>query len=102
MADIAMTYTAVENLANSIDDMRRQLEDMRSALDTLVSSTEGSWKGSAHKKFVSSYQKLEPKMHDIGNLLEEYSRRIRSAMKSQQDTDANSAAGLSSTAIVSF
>lgn len=96
MADVSMSYTAVENLADEVSQMQTQLEEILDSLDALVNSKTGKWKGRAHQKFVSSYQSLEPKLRDICKGLGGYASEIRKAASDQANTDKTSAKNFTS------
>lgn len=98
--DVSITYDAVLEIAQRIDDSRIGFSDMQEQLDRLVDGLSGKWKGAAQKEFSAAYEKLRPKLKVINSTLEKYSQLIRAYVQRQQEQDAESAKSSANTAFV--
>ena len=53
MADISMSYYALEDLASDIGQLKEQLNAAKEELNQLISTTDGRWKGCAQLEFAA-------------------------------------------------
>lgn len=86
-----MEYSSMEALADEVDNIQKDFLSMCKDLDTLVESLEGQWQGTAQKEFAVAYSKLRPKLTEIGNVLEKYTKAIKQTVTNEEETEIKSA-----------
>lgn len=94
-----MEYSSMEALADEVGNIQKDFLSMCKDLDKLVESLEGQWQGTAQKEFAVAYSKLRPKLTEIGNVLEKYTKAIKQTITNEEETEKESAAKLAGTKI---
>ena len=91
MADISMSYYALEDLASDIGQLKEQLNAAKEELNQLISTTDGRWKGCAQLEFAAAYDKLRPKLQSMNDVLECYQAELQRTMEREKETEHLSA-----------
>lgn len=91
MADVAMDFAMVAELAKNISTKRDELEQMLNDMDDLVDGAANRWRGKAHQRFSATYQSIEADLRRVVEGLENYQKTIESSKIGMEDTDRNSA-----------
>lgn len=91
MADVKMTYTAMEENANKVQQHKEEFDSMITGMTNVIATLRGSWKGPAMTAFETAFEEVRPKLNNLSTLLGNFKTELQQAAADTQEQQAASA-----------
>ena len=91
MADVKMTYTAMEENANKVQQHKEEFDSMITGMTNVIATLRGSWEGPAMVAFENAFEEVRPKLNSLSVLLDNFRKELAQAAedtRAQQDASA--------------
>lgn len=98
MADVSMTYSALESAAGKINTAKEDLENVISQLDGAVNALEGNWTGKAYEAFRNAWTESKPTMQKLAMAVGNFAPELNSAVSDESEREAQRASTMSNLA----
>ncbi len=87
MADVLITYEAMDTAAKNVETARTNLDDVTKFLDGAVKALDGVWVGETQKAFVEAWQQSKPTMQKLAEAVAKYAPELRSFADKMKTAD---------------
>lgn len=89
MADSVMNYESLEQAATALKTHKENIDQMLSDLTQHLGSLTGQWEGVSKREFDEQFEKLKPNIQKFAQLLENYSKELKTEIQSEQERQQN-------------
>lgn len=86
---IRMTPDAMRQRAAEYSTEGQKLEEIIKKMDSLLTTLQSEWEGSASESYAQRYQELKPGFIKARTLIEEISNALKSTANIVEETDTN-------------
>lgn len=91
MADVKMTYTAMEENANKVQQHKEEFDSMITGMTNVIAMLRGSWEGPAMVAFETAFEEVRPKLNNLSALLASFKTELQQAAADTRDQQLASA-----------
>lgn len=91
MADITMTYSALETAAGNVNTAKSDLDSVISHLNSAFATLEGSWSGASYEAFRNAWQESKPTMERLAEAVAAFAPALNKAVEEQRIREAQAA-----------
>lgn len=91
MADVKMTYNAMEENATKVLQHKEDFDGMIQGMTNVIAALHGSWEGPAMVAFENAFEEVRPKLNNLSVLLDNFRKELEQAAadtRAQQDASA--------------
>ena len=98
MADVTMTYEALNSAAKKIEQAQADLNDAITLFQGAVQALEGNWSGQSYNAFIGAWEKSKPTMEKLSAAVGAFAPELENAVYKQQERESTSAKSMSNLA----
>ncbi len=87
MADVTMTYAALNKASTNVNKAKADLDSVIKNLDAVVSGLNGEWLGVSYNAFAQAWQESKPTMQNLAAAVEAFAPELKTTAENQHELE---------------